>query len=101
MRLNNCLSKTPITQEAKLNLKQELLDFENKIVNDYSRSYVISTAGYALWSFGFSKEDLLQMTRNAINAAFVDDVTRARLLKKLDDYEDQQKKTVQAKTLLL
>lgn len=37
--------------------------------------------------FGFTLEDLKQVTRNAVDAAFVDDVTRVKLHKKLDDFD--------------
>jgi len=36
--------------------------------------------------FGFTAEELLQVTRNAVEAAFVDEATREKLLKKIDSY---------------
>jgi adenosine deaminase len=41
--------------------------------------------------FGFTAEELLQVTRNAVEAAFVDEATREKLLKKIDDYAADMK----------
>lgn len=42
--------------------------------------------GLAHDRYGFTVEELVGITRTAIEAAFVDEPTRARLLKKVDDY---------------
>jgi len=50
--------------------------FNTSISNEYK---------IAKEEFGFSDKDLKQITRNAINAAFVDEDTRIKLLTKLDN----------------
>lgn len=40
----------------------------------------------AAQEFGFTAEELLQVTRNAVEAAFVDAPTRKKLLQKIDDF---------------
>ena len=60
-------------------------------LNSDDPPYFATTIGHeyeeAARGFGFSEAQLLEITRNAINGAFVDQATKTQLLAQVDDYQ--------------